>query len=194
MTGPPADNSINLDCAVADNPVLLPSYGFRPTLPPNITPSDTEIAVTGASGVYLPQKASCANINPATLQVVVGTAGGLPHCSSASCDVNLPIPVTKGHIMPKFHHNLIGIVPLCDHGCRILFEEHLLLFLPKTTQSYYMDGVNPLEPSCRCFPSAPKIILWYYQNGALSQQKSMHMTCQVWEPLSDIYTQPRDSK
>ena len=25
--------------------------------------------------------------------------------------------------MPQFRHNLIGIGPLCDHGCRILFEE-----------------------------------------------------------------------
>ena len=25
--------------------------------------------------------------------------------------------------MPNFHHNLIGIGPLCDHVCRILFEK-----------------------------------------------------------------------
>ena len=25
--------------------------------------------------------------------------------------------------MPQFHHNLMGIGPLCNHGCRILFEE-----------------------------------------------------------------------
>ena len=25
--------------------------------------------------------------------------------------------------MPNFHHNLLGIGPLCDKGCRVLFEE-----------------------------------------------------------------------
>ena len=25
--------------------------------------------------------------------------------------------------MQQFHHNLMGIGPLFDHGCRILFEE-----------------------------------------------------------------------
>ena len=24
--------------------------------------------------------------------------------------------------MPSFHHNLMGIGPLCDHDCRVLFE------------------------------------------------------------------------
>ena len=25
--------------------------------------------------------------------------------------------------MPNFHHNLMGIGPICDHGCRVLFEK-----------------------------------------------------------------------
>ena len=25
--------------------------------------------------------------------------------------------------MPQFHHNLMGIGPLCDHGCCVLFEK-----------------------------------------------------------------------
>ena len=25
--------------------------------------------------------------------------------------------------MPNFHHNLMGIGPLCDHGCRVVFEQ-----------------------------------------------------------------------
>ena len=121
MTGDPTDDSLNLDCAVDVNPIFLPISSCRSTLPPNITPSDTAIADTGASGIYLTPKAPCAKINPAALQVAVGTIGGPPHQYSASCDVNLPIPVTKGKLMPNSHHNLIGIGPLCDHGCRFLF-------------------------------------------------------------------------
>ena len=68
-------------------------------------------------------RAPCANVNPSALQVVVGTASGLPHVSAASCDVLLPgIPVTSRHIMPNFHHNLMGIGKLCDHNCKVLFE------------------------------------------------------------------------
>ena len=123
---------------------FLPSSSCRPTLPPNITPSDTKIADTGSRGIYLTSKASCANINPAALQVLVGTAGGPPHHSSPSYEVNLPIPVTKGHLITNFHHNLMGIVPLCDHGCRVLFEK-------KYVTSFSKDGTIILrgwhEPS-----------------------------------------------
>ena len=111
--------------------LFLTSSGCRPTLPPNITPSDTEIADTGASGIYLTLKAPCANINPAALQVVVGTVGGPPHRYSASYDVNITMPVTKVHIMPNFHHNMMGIGPLCDNCCRVLFEKNMLLFFTK---------------------------------------------------------------
>ena len=26
-------------------------------------------------------------------------------------------------MMPNFHHNLVGIGPLCEHRCRVFFEE-----------------------------------------------------------------------
>ena len=26
-------------------------------------------------------------------------------------------------MIPNFHHNLMGIGPLCDHRCRVFFEE-----------------------------------------------------------------------
>ena len=170
--------------------MFLPSSGCRPTLLLNITSSDTAIADTGASRIYLTPKAPCSNINPAALQIVVGIAGGPPHHSLASCDINLLITVTKGHLMPNFHHNLMGIGPLYEHGFRVLFEKHMLLFLPKSTQSYYVAGMNPLEPSCGGSPSTPNIIHRCHQNGALAQLHSMHMTCQVWDTLSAIYTRP----
>ena len=132
MTRGGGDNdSLNLECAVTVNPIVLPSYICRPTLPNNITPYDTAIADTGDSRVYLTPKARCAKIDPAAHQLVVGTADGPPHRSSASCDVNLPIPFTKGHLMPNFHQNLMGIGPLYDHGCCVLFEKYQLLFFQR---------------------------------------------------------------
>ena len=35
--------------------------------------------------------------------------------------MDLPLPVTTGYMIPNFHHNLMGIGPLCDHGCRVVF-------------------------------------------------------------------------
>ena len=39
--------------------------------------------------------------------------------------------MTASQIMPKFHHNLMGIVPLCNHGCCILFKETAVTVLSK---------------------------------------------------------------
>ena len=67
-------------------------------------------------------RAPCTNINPSNLQVAVGTDGVPPHVSAESCHVLLPVlPVTIGHIMSNFHHNLMGIGKLCDHDCKVLF-------------------------------------------------------------------------
>ena len=131
VLGGGANDSLNLDCAVAANPIFLRSSICRPTLPPTSTPSNTAIADTGASRIFFTPKAPCAKINPAALQVVVDTAGGPPHRSPASCDVNLPIPVTKGHLMPNFHHNPMGIGPLCDDVCCVLFEKRYVTIFTK---------------------------------------------------------------
>ena len=57
------------------------------------------------------------------MQVVFGTVGGPPHRSSATVNVDLPLLVTTGYIMPNLNHNMMGIGPLYDHGCRVLFEK-----------------------------------------------------------------------
>ena len=180
MTGGGANDSLNLECAVTANPIFSPSSICKPTLPLNIASSNTAIADTGASGIYLTHKAPCANINPTALQVVVGTAGGPPHCFSASCDVNLPIPVTKEHLMPNFRCNLMVIVPLCDHSCRVLFGKTYVNFFSQTAPSYYVAGVNPMETSCEVSPSNLKIVQRFHHNGDRSQPHSIYMTCQVW--------------
>ena len=71
-------------------------------------------------------------INPSELQVLVATSAGPPLLSYASCDLLLySLLTTAAHIMPKFHHNLMGIGPLCDHGCRILIENTAITVLSK---------------------------------------------------------------
>ena len=108
--------------------------------PPNSTPpdpvsnDDSAIADTDASGYYLTPKAPCANINPGAVAILVGTAGGAPHHSLATCNVPLSqLPYVAGHIMPSssFHHSLMGIGPLCDHDCRVLFKKKAVTVFSK---------------------------------------------------------------
>ena len=79
---------------------------------PNTITNPTAIADTGASHLYLTPNTPCSNVDPNALQVVVSTAGGPPHQSTATANIDLPLPVTTGYMIPNFHHNLMGIGPL----------------------------------------------------------------------------------
>ena len=106
--------------------VVIPPPRIAPTyLPPeDLPPSDTAISDIGARLIYLTPKALCANINPKAPKVLVGTSGGPLHQSLASCNLlHTNLPVTSGNIIPQFYHNLMGIRPLYDHGCRVVFEK-----------------------------------------------------------------------
>ena len=55
----------------------------------------------------------------------MGTASGETHQSSGSADLvilNLPpeFPLT-GKVMPSFHHTLIGLGPIYDADCKVIF-------------------------------------------------------------------------
>ena len=70
--------------------------------------------------------------------------------------MNLPIPVTKGHLIPNFHHNLMGIGPLCDHGCRILFEKIYVTVFTKDDTSILHVWREPSEANLWRFSLRPK--------------------------------------
>ena len=83
---------------------------------------------TGASGFYLTPKSPCTNINPDALRILVGTNGGLPHRYSVSWELLLSnLSYKAGHIMPHFHHNLMGIGPICEQDCQVVFEKKLVM-------------------------------------------------------------------
>ena len=117
------ERRLKLDYAFTTKSSSLPPT-CNPTPKPFLSPNDSAIAKTGASGHYLTPHAPCANVNPSALQSLVGPAGGPPHRSSVSCGLILSsLPTTSVHIMPKFHHNLMGIGPLCNRSFHVIFEE-----------------------------------------------------------------------
>ena len=131
--GGPAVSRIKTSFAVTANSSLLQLSSYIPTIPtPPLPPSNTDISDTSASGIYLTPSAPCANVNPSAVQIFVVTAGGPPNRSSESCDLLLPsLPVRYGHIMPNFHHNLMGISQLCDHKFRVMFDKtSITVYIP----------------------------------------------------------------
>ena len=133
LQGGPADRKLKIKLALLSNATLPPTNRRSPphqlTDPPTVPPTDTAVADTGASGFYLTPNAPCSNVNPNALKIVVGTTSGSPHRSSAACDILLSnLPTTTGHIMPNFQHNLIGVSPLFNHNCWILFEKTAVTF------------------------------------------------------------------
>ena len=143
------------------------------TDPPSevLPPSESAIADTGASGFYLILKAPCANINPAAVKILVNTSGGLPHQSSASCNLLLPnLPVCSGHIMPQLHHNLMGIGPLCDHNCRVVFAKNHSKSITRTTTSFSAGGAIQKAPISGGLPFAQKVTPFCLPIGPQGQQ------------------------
>ena len=107
----------------------------------------TAIADTGASGCFLAPSAPCGDINEDAPPITVNVAGGAPHRSSAACNVLLgQLPVRKAHIMPRFHQNLLGIGPLCDAGCRVLFDSNSVTIFSPAWKAILTGWREPQAP------------------------------------------------
>ena len=55
--------------------------------------------------------------------VVTGSSRYTWAVAEERCGGPPAVPTTTGYMMPDFHHNLVGIGPICDHGCRVVFEK-----------------------------------------------------------------------
>ena len=102
----------------------------------------TAIVDSGASDIFLMSGAPMVDVDETAPKVCVGTAAGQPESSSATCRLarpDLPDDVpTSGHVMPGFHHNLLGIGKFCDADCKVLFT--------KTTVTIFnTDGIPVLS-------------------------------------------------
>ena len=96
---------------------------------------ETVIVDSGASGIYLTPTATFTDINTAAPNINVVTASGTRYTTSSSCNLQLPtIPVRGGHILPGFQHNLLGIGPLCNRGCKVIYDKHVVHILDETSK------------------------------------------------------------
>ena len=117
---------------------------YVPNPSPNIPPSHTGIADSGASSFYFAPDAPVANYNALAPTVGVRVANGRPEHSVASATLasasSLPQAALSGHVMPSFPHTLIGLGPFVDHGCTVVFTA--------TNVTVYHPNGHPSSP-CR---------------------------------------------
>jgi hypothetical protein len=134
-----------------------------PTPPPNILPSHTGIADSGATDFYFAPDAPVTNYNPQAPSVGVRVANGRPERSVAIATLasvpSLPRAAMSGHVMPSFPHTLIGLGPFADLGCKIVFT--------KTAVTVYHPNGHPILAGWR---DETGLRLWHFPLTAEAAQ------------------------
>jgi hypothetical protein len=95
--------------------------------PSNLPINYTNIADTGASGIYFTQYAPVNQHNTSAPSIKVGTANGTIARSSASAQLkltNLPPSACQGHGMPSFTRTLFSIAPFCNANLTVIFTKN----------------------------------------------------------------------
>eukprot|EP00804_Cyclotella_cryptica_P030065 CCRYP_016955-RA/>CCRYP_016955-RA protein AED:0.37 eAED:0.35 QI:0/-1/0/1/-1/1/1/0/377 len=78
---------------------------------------------------------------PSAPTSTVTDAAGAHHHSSAHANHLLPtLPACSGKIMPSFKNTLFGVGPLCDNGCRVLFDSAAVTIYNKSDDSILLQG------------------------------------------------------
>ena len=87
----------------------------------------TGIVDSGATHLYIAQNAPHGTLDTGTTKIRAGTENGQVATSAAKA--TLPIPQLKAefpttrYIIPTFTNTLIGICPICDANCTIVFKK-----------------------------------------------------------------------
>ena len=94
----------------------------------NILPQQhTGILDSGATHLYIAPNAPHGPLDTSTATVKVGTANGQVATSAAKSTLPIPQLVadfpTTGYIMPSFTNTFIGVGPICDANCTIVFKK-----------------------------------------------------------------------
>ena len=88
----------------------------------------TSIVDSGASGFYFSKNAPTINFDPTAPKITVGTTSGQTHQSSGASNLGLPnLPPDfprAGKVMTSFHHTLIGLGPIYNADCKVIFTKN----------------------------------------------------------------------
>ena len=97
---------------------------------------DTGIVDSGATHLYIAPTAPHVPPNTSAPQISVGTA--TVHVDRLSVTASLPIPQlvenfpTTGYITPSFNNILVGVRPICNADCIVLFyKKNVTVFSPE---------------------------------------------------------------
>ena len=103
----------------------------------NIPPQQhTVIVDSGATHIYIAPNAPRGPLDTSEDTIIVGTANGQVGTSVGKA--TLPIQQlaadlpTMGYIMPSFTNTLIGVGPICDTNCTVVFKKkYVTVLLPE---------------------------------------------------------------
>ena len=102
----------------------------------HLPPEKTGIVDSGATHIYIAPKASYEKMYTTEKYIRVVTANG--QVANSTAIATLPIPQvkvdfpTKGYIMTTFTNTLIGVGPICDADCTVVFKkEDVTVLSPK---------------------------------------------------------------
>ena len=93
----------------------------------HLPPEQTGLVDSGATHIYIAPNAPYKKMDTTGKNIRVGTANG--QVANSTAMATLPIPQlkaqfpTKGYIMPKFTNTLIGVDPICDVDCKLVFKK-----------------------------------------------------------------------
>ena len=97
-------------------------------------------------------------INPKSPKIFVGTATCQTQASSASCHLNMDLPVTDAQIMPGFQHSLLDIGKLFDEDFTVLFKKHSIQVFNPDGDTILNGKSDPSGPYLWRFSLLPKNI------------------------------------
>ena len=122
----------NLSCSPTITYIPTPDAQQEHILPQQ----DTGIVDSGATHLYISPSAPHGPPESRAAKISLGTANGQVENSSAKA--TLPIPQlasdfhTMEYIMPYFTNTLVGVGPICDSDCTVVFtKQDVTLLSPK---------------------------------------------------------------
>ena len=93
----------------------------------SLPPEQTGIVDSGATHLFIAPNAPHGKLDTTASKIRVGTANGQWEISTAKATLHIPqlaadFPTT-GYIMPTLTSTLIGVGPICDANCKLVFRK-----------------------------------------------------------------------